>query len=162
MFHFPKIINIKTKTGFTLLEVVIVMALMGIVLRIVFSGLYGFRNTSILLAGTEDVVSLMMMARSDALSSKDDSVYGVHFETTQVVLFKGSTYVSGDPNNRPVVLDQRLNATDISLNGGGSDVVFNRLTGKSSQYGTVKIVVVGATTTFKIITIYSTGLVDVN
>lgn len=160
MRHFLK--TKKFKKGFSALELMIVIGILGIIISIVIGGFSGFRNTSILLVGTEDVVSLMTQARSDALSSKGDSVYGMHFETNRVVLFKGSSFSDADPNNRVLLLDQRLNATNISLNGGGVDIVFNRLTGKTDQYGTIKVIVVGASTTFKTITIYSTGLVDIN
>jgi Tfp pilus assembly protein FimT len=152
----------KQQTGISALEIVIVIGILGVILNIVIGSFSSFRNSSILQVGTEDIVSLMMQSRSDALSSKDDSVYGIHFETNNVVTFKGGVYSPSDPDNHVVSLDSRIQVSNIVLNGGGSDVVFNRLTGKTNQFGTIKITAVSASETFKTITVYSTGLVDVN
>jgi len=58
-----------------------------------------------------------------------------------------------------------LNASDavfnITLAGGGSDVIFNRLTGETSQNGVITLSS-PSTAQIKTVTVYKTGVVESN
>ena len=81
-----------------------------------------------------------------------------------MVLFRGAIYDSLDANNEAVALDSALEIypTPPSLTGGGSDVIFDRLTGKTNQDGTVIIRVKSDTSKTRTITINATGVVSAN
>ena len=89
----------------------------------------------------------------------DSSKYGVHFEASRVVLFKGNTYDANDPDNEEYLLRGNT-LSPITLTGGGSDVVFERLNGKTNQSGTVTISSVSDPSRSKVITIRGTGIVE--
>lgn len=150
------------KYGYTALEILVVVAILGLLVGIILPSVSAFRNQTILSVETENVVSLITKARTDTLSSKNDTVYGVHFESGRAVLFKGSSFSEPDPDNIEVTLDDQLVLTDISLQGGGNNVVFKRLSGATDEHGTIKVTLPGVTNSSSTITIHGTGLVDIN
>ena len=130
-------------------------------LTVVVSGLVSFRKTSILTSSVELVASSLLGARTKTLSSEGGYQYGVHFESDRVVLFRGASYVAGDPNNLVTVLPVEVEVSSIALLGGGADLVFARLTGVTSQYGSVTVRVKSDVARTRTISILATGIVDV-
>ncbi|TSC78485.1 MAG: Uncharacterized protein G01um101429_758 [Parcubacteria group bacterium Gr01-1014_29] len=123
--------------GFTLIEILIVVAGITILASIVLFPLASFRRTAQLSSAIEEGVSLLVSARLKTLSSEGATQYGVHFETVKMVFFVGTTYITGNPQNSEVLIPNDVEISTISLNGGAVDVVFKRLTGETDQHGTV-------------------------
>lgn len=155
-----KILKKRFERGFTLVELLIVMAIMAVLTTIVFSSFLSFRDSQALSKDTDNIVSMLRQAREQTLSSKNSSVYGVHFSATSTTLFVGNTYSISTTTNKTFVLNGSDSILTVSLNGGGSDTVFRRLSGETSQNGTVTISSPRLTNT-KTITIHKTGLVEV-
>ncbi|MDB5259162.1 MAG: seg [Candidatus Taylorbacteria bacterium] len=153
------LIKLPRNSGFSLIEILVVIAISGLLSAITLGVFVTFQKSKGLSSDTETVVETLRQARSQSLSSKDSSAYGVHFSTSKITLFTGSTYATTSSSN----LNFDLVATDavlsISLFGGGSNVVFNRVTGETGQYGTVVISSPSASLS-KTVTIYKTGVVD--
>lgn len=147
--------------GFTLIEVLAAIAIMGVLVAIVLAPFASFRNSNLLNIASEEILTILSEARGDTLSAKEGYQYGVHFESSQAVLYRGSTYSSSDPNNKVMLLDGALEISLITLNGGGADVLFDQLTGKTSQGGTVLIRVKNDITKTKTINISGTGVANV-
>ena len=101
----------------------------------------------------------MREARGQTLSSENSSQYGVHFTSSKITLFTGSSYIVGTSTNQDFNLTSTDTILTITLTGGGNDIVFNRLTGETTQNGTVVVSSTLATTT-RTVTIYKTGVVD--
>jgi hypothetical protein len=76
------------------------------------------------------------------------------------VLFEGNSYDSSDTNNRVTDLNSAVTISNITLSSGGSDVVFQRLTGESTVSGSVVLTLVG-TTTSRTISIQATGISNI-
>lgn len=146
------------KSGFTYVELVIVLAIIALLIGIFMSTFITFRKNQALIMDTDTVVGLLRQARNQSLSSKNSYSYGVHFSAPKVTIFTGPTYSSSATDNEDFTLSSTDTILTIGLNGGGSDVVFNRLTGETSQNGTVVISSPGIPET-KTVTIYKTGLV---
>ncbi len=144
--------------GFTLIEIVIVVAIMAIIVSISFRTLVSFNNAQALDKDTKGILSLLDEARSNTLQSQDASQYGVHFEAETVVEFKGATYSPSALTNKSAILSGQTLVSQIAFQGGGSDIVFTRLTGEPNATGTVKIEVKQNSALQKIITIYGTGI----
>lgn len=153
-----KFFKINKNKGFTLIEILIVIAILGIISSIVILNLSQFRNEQLLKNTTLDVVSLLSKARQNTLSSVNSTNYGVHFDGNQAVLFTGSIYSSNNATNEPIVFDSKvIIPTPSGLNiGGGSDVIFERLTGETIG-GTIKIQLTSDSTKQKIITVGKIG-----
>jgi prepilin-type N-terminal cleavage/methylation domain-containing protein len=156
--------NIKNK-GISLIEILIAVSIIAIISAIAVPNLSKFHNQQALQNTTEDVVSLLNEARNNTISSKNSNTYGVHLETDRAILFTGTTFNSNDSSNVPVIFDTAtiIPATGgISLNGGGSDIVFNRITGDTANYGTIIIELISDNTQQKIINISKIGIIDSN
>lgn len=146
------------RRGFTLVELVAVLAIAAMLASIIVTSFSKFRSSKVLDTTTENILSVLSMARGDTISAQDGYQYGVHFESSKVVKFRGATYSSGDSVNEIFTLDSAIEVSSIALSGAGADVVFDRLTGKTSQPGTVTVRIKNDTTKTRTITILGTGV----
>ncbi len=149
----------KTR-AFTLIEVTIIIAIMVIVASIIIGVFATLNSTQTLQGSAEEIRSVIERAQSLTLSSKGDTSYGVHFDTNQVVLYQGSTYSSSDSNNVVTPLNSKVTISSIILTGGGSEVLFDRLTGATSNTGTTTVSQVSDSTKKVQIVIAATGSVS--
>ena len=154
--------NKKNQRGISLIWIVVTIAIIGILVKIVVSPLSSGKKIQILKTTTETSIALLNQARTRTLASDDASVYGVHIETGRIVLFKGSTFTEPSVYNNVITMPPEVAIASISLQGGGSDVVFKRLTGDTDYYGSFEIQVVGNTSTKRTVTIKKTGVVSSN
>ncbi len=156
-----KIINYNK--GFTFIELLIVIAIIGILSLITIPNLSNFRKEQALKNTTENVITLLDKAQSDSLSSLNSNNYGVHFASNYMVYFVGSTFSNTNPNNKKVDFEPGvaipLNG-GINLNGGGSNIIFPRLTGNVVGYGTIILQLTNKPTHQKIIKISKVGSVS--
>ncbi len=150
--------EVATKRGVTLLELVIVMAILGVLTATVVPSFLSFRRNSILNTETLQIVTLINKARLSSMSSKGDQQYGIHFEATKVVLFQGITYSEAASTNEVHVFNAALRLSPITVNGGGSSTVFQKITGATYQNATTTLGVIGSTTASSTIVVRSTGV----
>lgn len=137
---------------------------MGIIFAVSIPSFSDFRNRQVVRNTAEDVVTLLNEARNDTLLSKSSTFYSVHIENTRAVLFTGGTFDTNAASNIVITFDALVTAPsgNISLNGGGSDVKFDRLSGDTSQYGTIQVNLISNSAIKKIITINKLGVVSAN
>lgn len=146
------------KKGFTILEFLVSLSILTILAMIIFSSVSTFRSNKGLQIVAEDILSLLNEGRNDTLSAKDSYSYGVHFESSEITIFRGTIYSSSDTNNRSVVIDGSVEIASISLVGGGQNVLFQKLTGKTNQSGTIIIRLKSDNSKTKTITIEASGV----
>ena len=146
--------------GFTVIEIAIVIVILAVLAAMAVVSFSGFRQNQILNSDANKVVSIINEARSKTLSSQNFSQYGVHFEAAKIVLFKGVSYSVSGSDNATTTLSNILEISGISLAGGGSDVVFQKITGKTDNYGAITIRVKTNTSKTKTINIRSTGITE--
>lgn len=146
------------KRGLSFIEVLIVVAIIGILSSIVMVSWRSYTEGQMLGKDVEKVVEVLRYARSNTLASKNSSQYGIHLGSNSITLFSGSSYNESAVNNTVYTLNSSTALTH-SLSGGSADVVFKRLTGEVTAYGTITLT---STKTGKTrnITIYKTGLVE--
>ena len=148
--------------GFTFIELLVVI---GMIAVLASGALIAYRAAS---GGIElktnafKIVDVLNLARQRTIASLGSSEYGVHFEASQFVLFKGADYSALDPDNIFYALPDALEIADVSLAGGGSEVVFDRITGKTVQSGSLKARLVSDIGKFKTINILSSGRADIS
>ncbi len=145
--------------GFSAGELIVVVAVMALISVIIMSGFISFRKNQALVLDTSTIIETLRQARNQTLSSKNSSTYGVHFASSKITLFTGSTYSSGSGSNQDFILSSTDTILTISLSGGGSDVVFQKLSGETAQNGTVTVSSPSSSQT-KTVTIYKTGVVE--
>ena len=105
------------------------------------------------------VLSELSLARIQTLGAEGKSSWGVHFEETRLVRFKGSSYSASDPSNLEILLPAGAKIGLISL-GGASEVIFERLTGRAASIGTIRIELTSDALASTTITIYASGLAE--
>ena len=148
--------------GFSLLEILVVIGILVLIVALGFSPLPLFKKTSDLNSSVEDGVSFLLEARAKTLSSQGEMQYGAHFESGKTVFFEGAGYSSGSPSNKQIIHPSSVETSSILLNGGGSEVVFKRLTGETDNNGTITFRVKSDTSRTRVITIEKTGVVSVD
>ena len=156
------------RRGFTLIEMMLVIALIAMVTVIAVGGFSLFQHQSDLNAAADTVIAIMEEARSKTLSSRDQSQYGVRFNNDRVLLFVGSSLrvdvptlpaATSTDGFREYILPPSVEAsTTIAVDAKHEDAVFKRLTGETAS-GTIKLWSKGDTTKVKTISIQSTGII---
>jgi prepilin-type N-terminal cleavage/methylation domain-containing protein len=146
------------KRAFTLIEILAVIAIIAAVSTIAVYFFGNLNKAELLKKDADSLVAFIRNARLFTISSKNASQYGVHLEANKAVLFQGSVYTPGGEEERIHEFSNNVEISTYSLNMGGQDIVFKRLTGFTDNYGTVKIQLKdgSASTT---ITILGTGVV---
>lgn len=153
-------ISNSTIRGFSALELIIVMAILAILLTSIVPSFVTFRRNSILNTETQELITVINRARLLSVSSKNDQQFGVHFESGKVVLFQGSTYSAGVTTNEEHVFNSSLTLSPIVINGGGSEILFEKVTGAASQNATTTLLVVGTTASTTVL-VLSTGVATI-
>ena len=145
--------------GFTFVEILVVVAVLLIVVGIIASGLSSFRRVADLNYAADAIMADFREARRRTVESYDASSWGVHLEDARAVLFRGNTFVDGTSDNEPFVIASTVEISSISLQGGGQDVLFKRVSGETDQWGTITIV--SSSGISRVITVYPSGLAEV-
>ena len=155
----------KLVSGFTLLEATIVIAIIIIMVLIVSPQFSKIRNMQTLKSAGGDIVSALNQAQSQTRASLNSSNYGVHFQSNQIIIFKGTVFSSGDSNNKTISIISPATISNVTLNnvsGTTGDVYFNRLTGLPNVTGTVTVSIPNNASLTKTITLSATGEASTN
>jgi len=152
----------KSNSGFTLIEIIITLGIISLISTALYASFASSNRRQVLEKQTASILALLEDAHSETLSSKNLYQYGVHLDADQAVLFRGSAYSALDASNQVQPLDNRVTISDISLAGGGSDVLFDRLTGATSNSGSLTVTLAADNSQTKTITIFKTGLIESN
>ncbi|MBI4992268.1 MAG: prepilin-type N-terminal cleavage/methylation domain-containing protein [Candidatus Harrisonbacteria bacterium] len=132
-------VHTKKQNGFTVVEVLIAIAVVSVLASLSVAYFNSFLARNELQNESLKVVDSLRRARGQSMARQEDSQWGVHFESNKYVLFKGSSYSAADSYNEEITLPDVLTISTINLNGGGSDVVFNKITGETLNFGTTTI-----------------------
>ena len=126
----------------TLLELIIVVSIfMLLVLAAMPRMMSGLYANQIEVTGQE-LVHVIREAQSNAMDSYYGTAWGVHFETTEYVLFSGNDFRTRDTSlDRSYNLPGSVTFGTIDLNGSGmvSDVIFDKASGITGNDGTVDL-----------------------
>jgi len=157
-----KKISIHNKTGFSFIEIIVIIAVIGILVSAVVPQFSKIRQRQVLKSAAADILSSLDKARTETLSSLNSSEYGVYFEADKVTIFKGTTFTANSPDNEVVLLTDPANISNVTFGGVSSSsgsLYFNRLSAAPNTYGTVTVNTPSYT---KTITISATGMSSIN
>lgn len=124
----------KTK-GFTIIEIIVALAILIFLGVLTFSVFNRYKRDRSLDVNSQILVGTLNEARSKTLDSLEGSQYGVHLASSSVTLFKGLTYNPSDPLNQERSFQGPVVIASTTL--PGPDVVFERLSGETEQYGSI-------------------------
>jgi len=158
-------LNIKSQKngyrGFTLMEVLVGIAILLFLSVIAMSVFSNLRNTQSLNGSVEQIITVIEEARVKTLSSSKSLQYGVRFGSDKIVLFEGGVFIEGAINNQETLFPDSVEIYAVLLNEGGSDVIFRKLTGETDQFGTISVRSKKNQSVSKDIKIKSTGVIEI-
>ncbi len=144
------------RTGFTLVEIAVTISILVVIGTLALVSFIGSRNTRDLATAGQEIVSVLRKAQARALAGENNMTWGVHFDTTRAVLFRGPTY-AGSTLTETHLLPSSVTFYSVNLAGGGSDVIFSKITGSTEQPGSVELRITGSGQTGFSITIDASG-----
>lgn len=146
----------RARGGFTLVEIIVVIAILGVIATISVAAFVNMNKSSMLRAARDEVYGALSFARERTLASENDMVYGVHLSTSSVTRFEGNTYTAGSASNVVYSFGAMVSATSTLITQN-PNIIFRRLTGVPSATGTIFIYNGESTTTVQI---HGSGLVE--
>ncbi len=146
-----------TNKGFTLIEIIVVVAIFLILGALAVPELRYFQAQTTLNDDAKAIINILRLSQNKTLASEGATNYGVHFENKSYVLFAGSTYSATATTNVLYNLSPKIEIYEINFNGDGQEIVFNRITGTTSQYGAVKLRLTDSPGQTKTISVDETG-----
>ena len=145
------------RQGISAIELLVVVAILGIILAVVLPQFGKSRERATLDGAVGDILSVLSQARSQTLAALDSSSYGVHFDSDEVIIFKGTTFSSGNPDNIETSIISPAVISNVTLggaSGSSGEFYYERLSGSPNKSGTVTVSSPSYSTT---ITISATG-----
>ena len=117
----------KKNNGFTLLELLVVLSLIGLLVLIAAPTYRSMRENVALDNYSQEVVNALRIAQQRSVVSQGGIVHGVSFEADDYTLF------GGDPQAPDYTLQHQINSGIEISYGAGSQVIFTRLTGTTTD-----------------------------
>lgn len=151
--------------GFTLLETLLVIALMIILAALALPAFFNFQKNAELQNFTAEVLSDLRLSHGRALSSEENSRWGIYFDTAsspnQYIIFKGESFALRDIDFDEIHhLSKNLEFSDITL--ADNQVVFNTINGLGNNSGLIKLSLVDNPLKYQTIYLASSGLAGLN
>lgn len=128
--------------GITLTELLVVIGILVVLSSIAIPVFLTFYQESDLSNAGQELVSGLKVARSKTLAAEAASRWGVYFSTStqQHILFSGETYATRDSSfDKATNLPKSVEFYQVNLAGTNQEVVFERLTGKTQNLGSVSL-----------------------
>jgi len=150
--------------GFTLVELILVVALFLTVFGGTAISLSSFLNRSDLDQTTKEVVQMLRQAQGYSMAHYQDSSWGVYLEDTanRLTFFQGSSYAARVPSfDRVTELSTSLDLMSISLIGGGNEIVFTKGKGETTGVGSFVIQEISSGNQ-KTLTLNAYGQIEIN
>lgn len=144
----------RLNSALTLIELLVVITILGI-LGLAASPIYNnFLISTYYHNKLDEITTSLNTARTNTLSGKSDSQWGVHLSSTTITLFQGSSYASRNSD-----FDQNYKVPASITLSGTTDIIFTKPLGFPSSTASLTISSANDSAT---ISVNQYGTVDVN
>jgi Tfp pilus assembly protein FimT len=150
----------QSMRGITLVELLIVLAIVLLLVATIVPSLAAFRKQQALQNTTNAIVGLLQEARSKTLASYETTFFSVYFDTATATLFSGGTYNASDQTNKVISFETPVTLQSTALTGGGATISFDRLKGTTSNHGTITVGISGGDT--RTVSVNASGMITRN
>lgn len=129
--------------GITFIELLMVVGILIVLGAVAIPTIFDFQKESALNDSAREIISTLELARSKTLASEGAERWGVYFTTStspeQYTLFRGEDFFSRTTSSDEVSkVSLTLEFSEINF-GGEQEIVFDRITGETSQTGRVSL-----------------------
>jgi len=134
---FKKILN----KGFTTIELIIVITIMTIVFGLAIGMQGRFYVQAHLDTATQEIIDTVKLAQNRAATNYLNDSWGVYFDDTNNIftLFKSDTYGAEPEYDLSSELIDALDMNTLALNNSTNQIVFEQITGRTGNYGSLVI-----------------------
>ncbi len=122
----------KKYSGFSLLELLVVIALMGMLFGMTVPIGVGYIGKNNVTVAKETVVNTLRTAQHNAVNMQQDSKWGVYTQTNSLILYVGDTYAT-----RETTFDLPHDLPNGIVITSGLDINFTKLAGEASTNATI-------------------------
>lgn len=148
--------------GFTLPEVIITVTILAVTITTVMAWTLASLDRAELQTTAESIVGVTRSTQALAMSSRNNAAHGILLENDRYTTFIGDTYASSIVSSRQsFILPSGFQLSNITLNGGGDELVFQKASGETATSGSFDLTHDQITDNFTI-TITPLGLIDWN
>lgn len=152
------IFKYKKNRGISIIEVLVVIAIMGILTSISVSVFRSLANNESLDKETEIILSYINRTRSNAINSLNLEEQGVVFASSSVKIYYGNNPLANSTSTTYTLSSHNI-ISNVDLSNNLTNFYFYKLSGEPSATGTITIQ--NSDGQQKTIVIYGTGLSDV-
>lgn len=141
----------KPNSGITLVEIIIVIAIIGVLVGLTSTNYFGARSSTALKNQVETIVADLRFTMSRASAQENDSQWGIRFHNESAVgadyyeVWYGSDYDSGSVASR-MNIHGSVDFYDPSV-GNTKDIIFQKATGLPTTSSTIAISSLGGSIT---------------
>ncbi len=129
-------VSVKSSAGFTLMEILISIAVLGLLAALAVANFGGTRTDKVLKITATNIAFALEEAKSNALAGKGGENHGLHISEDTFIVFSGNSYNASDPDNRPQTIDSQLMLTTTA---SSEAIIFSRITGNVPAVSTTTI-----------------------
>ena len=148
----------QNKKGVTLIEIITVVAILGILAGISVNVFRSVSNAKTLDKEAEIILSYINRTRTNAINSLNLEAHGVSFASSSVTIYYGTNATTA-ASSSVYTLGAGHTISSVSLSNHATNFYFNKLSGEPSATGTITIE--NSSHETKTITVYGTGLCEV-
>lgn len=141
------------------MEVILVVGLLAIVAGLVTLLFLSVESNNQREIVVNEIVTTLRKNQSLAMFGEAQSEFGVHFENSKYIEFKGTSYIIDDSANIEHQVPAGTFLENINFSTG-EDIYFNRITGEASSQGSFEVRVIGLSS-IKQINVNKLGTVNV-
>lgn len=132
----------KPRQALTFVELIMTVGIFLILVAITLPMISSTLLRQQLAQADRQLVHVLRKAQSQASTQYKVSAWGVQLDSAEgeYILFSGDSYATRDPlNDIEYQLPSSVSFSSISLNGGGSELVFTQAEGETEDYGTIEL-----------------------
>jgi prepilin-type N-terminal cleavage/methylation domain-containing protein len=112
--------HIVKPKGFVLIELIVVMGMLAIMTGMITISTLGSQRRAALTATVDTLVADLRSQQTKAMTGVTSggvipAGYGIRFQQDRYIMFRGATYSAIDSANAPVIIDTRVNFSQIAL-----------------------------------------------
>lgn len=130
----------QNSRGFSFVELMVSIGIISL-LAIIASYSFGdnLKNKE-LITITDDIVATLELARSNAITGKGGTAYGVKFNSDSYIGFVGSSYIPSNQSNDVNTISSKY-AISNNIPGADDKIVFSKVKGESNHSSSVTVTI---------------------